>query len=37
MCDFVPLQLSTMALTNTEIKIENFVIFLGVIIDENLT
>ena len=37
MCDSVPLQLSPMALNNIEIKRENSVKFLGVIIDENLT
>ena len=37
MCDSVPLQLPTMTLNNIEIKRENSIKFLGVIIDENLT
>ena len=37
MCDSLPLQLPAMALNNIEIKRENSVKFLGVIIDENLT
>ena len=44
MCDSLPLQLPTILLqlpiiifTNTEIKRTNFIKFLGVIIDENLT
>ena len=37
MCDSVPLHLPPMALNNIEIKRENSVKFLGVIIDENLT
>ena len=37
MCDSLPLQLPTMTLNNIEIKRENSVKFLGVIIDENLT
>ena len=37
MWDPVPLLLATMAFNNIEIKIENSVKFLGVIIDENLT
>ena len=37
MCDSVPLQLPTMTLNNIEIKRENSIRFLGVIIDENLT
>ena len=36
MCDSVPLQLPPMALNNIEIKRENSVKFLGVIIDEKL-
>ena len=37
MCDSLPLQLPAMTLNNTEIKRENSVKFLCVIIDENLT
>ena len=37
MCDFLPSQLPTMTFNNIEIKIENSIKFLGVIIDENLT
>ena len=37
MCDSLPLQLPTMTFNNIEIKRENSVKFLGVIIDENLT
>ena len=37
MCDSVPLHLPPMALNNIEIKRENSVKFLGVIIDEKLT
>ena len=37
MCDSLPLQLPTMKFNNTEIKRENSVKLLGVIIDENLT
>ena len=44
MCDSLPLQLPTILLqlpiiifTNTEIKRTNFIKFLGVIIDKNLT
>ena len=37
MCDSLPLQLPFMALNNIEIKREDPVKFLGVIIDENLT
>ena len=37
MFDSLPLQLPAMTLNNTEIKRENSVKFLGVIIDENLT
>ena len=37
MCDSVPLHLPPMALNNIEIKRENSVKFLGVIIDKNLT
>ena len=37
MCDSLPLWLPTMAISNIEIKRENSVKFLGVIIDENLT
>ena len=37
MCDSLPLQLPAMTLSNIEIKRENSVKFLGVIIDENLT
>ena len=37
MCDSLPLQLPTMTFNNIEIKIENSVKFLGLIIDENLT
>ena len=36
MCNSLPLQLPAMALNNIEIKRENSVKFLGVIIDENL-
>ena len=36
MCDSLPLQLPAMTLNNIEIKRENSVKFLGVIIDENL-
>ena len=36
MCDSLPLQLPAMRLNNIEIKRENSVRFLGVIIDENL-
>ena len=35
MCGSLPLQLPAMTLNNIEIKIENSVKFLGVIIDEN--
>ena len=35
LCDSVPLRLPTMAFNNIEIKRENSVKFLGVIIDEN--
>ena len=34
MCDYLPLQLPTMAFNNIEIKRENSVKFLGIIIDE---
>ena len=37
MCDYLPLKLPTMTFNNIEIKRENSVKFLGVIIDENLT
>ena len=37
MCDSLPFQLPTMTFNNIEIKIENSVKFLGLIIDENLT
>ena len=37
MCDSLPLQLPTMTFKNIEIKRENSVKFLDVIIDENLT
>ena len=37
MCDSLPLQLPAMTFNNIEIKRENSVKFLGVIIDENLT
>ena len=37
MFDSLPLQLPAMTFNNIEIKRENSVIFLGVIIDENLT
>ena len=37
MCDSVPLHLPPMARNNIEIKRENSVKFLGVIIDKNLT
>ena len=37
MCNFLPLQLSAMTFSNIEIKKENSVKFLGVIIDANLT
>ena len=37
MCDFLPLWLPSMAFNNIKIQRENFVKFLGVIIDENLT
>ena len=37
MCDSLPLQLPAMILNNIEIKRENSVKFLGIIIDENLT
>ena len=37
MCDSFPLQLPTMTFSNIEIKRENSVKFLSVIIDENLT
>ena len=37
MCDSLPLQLPAMTLNSIEIKRENSVKFLGVIIDENLT
>ena len=37
MCDSLPLQLPTMTFNNTEVKRENYIKFLGVIIDENLT
>ena len=37
MCDSLPLQLPTITFKNIEIKRENSVKFLGVIIDENLT
>ena len=37
MWDPVPLQLAAIAFNNIEIKIENAVKFLGVVIDENLT
>ena len=37
MCDSLPLQLPAMTFNNIEIKGENSVKFLGVIIDENLT
>ena len=37
MCDSLPLQQPTMTFNNIEIKRENSVKFLGVIIDENLT
>ena len=37
MCDFLPLQLPAMILSNVKIKRENSVKFLSVIIDENLT
>ena len=35
-CDSVPLQLPTVTFNNIEIKRENSVKFLGVIVDENL-
>ena len=37
MCDSLPLQLLAMTFNNIEVKRENSVKFLGVIIDENLT
>ena len=37
MCDSLPSQLPTMTFNNIEIKRENSIKFLGVIIDENLT
>ena len=37
MCDSLPLQLPAKTFNNIEIKRENSVKFLGVIIDENLT
>ena len=37
MCHSLPLQLPTMTFNNMEIKRENSIKFLGVIIDENLT
>ena len=37
MCDSFPLQLPTMAFNNMEIKRENSIKFLCVIIDENLS
>ena len=37
MCDSLPSQLLTMTNNNIEIKRENSIKFLGVIIDENLT
>ena len=37
MCDSLPLQLSTMTFNNIEIKRENSVKFLSVVINENLT
>ena len=37
MCDSLPSQLPTMTFNNIEIKRENPIKFLGVIIDENLT
>ena len=37
MCDSLPSPLSTMTFNNIEIKRENSIKFLGVIIDENLT
>ena len=37
MCDSLPFQLPIMTFNNIEIKRENSVKFLGVIIDENLT
>ena len=37
MCDSLPLQVPAMTLNTIEIKRENSVKFLGVIIDENLT
>ena len=37
MCNSLPLQLPAITLNNIEIKRENSVKFLGVIIDENLT
>ena len=37
MCDSLPSKLPTMTFNNTEIKKENSIKFLGVIIDENLT
>ena len=37
MCDSLPSQLPTMTFHNIEIKRENSIRFLGVIIDENLT
>ena len=36
MCDSLPSQLPTMTLNNIEIKRENSIKFLGVIVDENL-
>ena len=36
-CDFLPLQLPAMTFNSIEIKRENYIKFLGVIIDENLT
>ena len=37
MCDSLPLQLPAMTFNNIEIKRENSVKFLGIIINENLT
>ena len=37
MCDSLPSRLSTMTFNNNEIRRENSIKFLGVIIDENLT
>ena len=37
MCDSLPSQLPTTTFNNIETKRENSIIFLGVIIDENLT